>query len=218
MRPERGRIRKDPPSLWEPRLFGFRGVLVYRKTRRTKAPPAISPAPKPSVSSESISLAASGCRLVDLLVTGSRVRGAHGDGGANLLELKLVGGGTILENVGHVLGVTGVADTLDAYALGGVVALLGGCERLIELAALAFLLGLLGDLGYGRDGRQGQHRQQRRQQHHLPQLLLLISSVFGPGLGSDRTGEDPAHGSSSGAWFSLDPRDPLCRMCDPAPH
>src|SRR5215207_9598330 len=113
MRPERGRIRKDPPSLWEPRLFGFRGVLVYRKTRRTKAPPAISPAPKPSVSSESISLAASGCRLVDLLVTGGRARGAHVDVRADLLELKLVGGGAVLEYVGHGLGVTGVANALD---------------------------------------------------------------------------------------------------------
>src|SRR5829696_6357436 len=110
-------------------------------------------------------LAASGCRLVDLLVTGGRAGGAHRDGRANLLELELVGCGTILEDVGHVLGVTSVANPLDAYALGGVVALLGGCERLIELAALTFLLGLLGDLGYGRDGRQGQHRQKRRQHH-----------------------------------------------------
>jgi hypothetical protein len=91
-RSEKGRIREDPPSLGA-RLFGFRGVLVYRKTRRTKAPPATSPAPKPSVSSESISLAASGRRLVDLIRALGRVGGAHRDGGADLLELEFVGGG-----------------------------------------------------------------------------------------------------------------------------
>src|SRR5215207_11387006 len=164
-----GRGLSPRPSLCVDVLLislGIRGAPCLhqaRRTRRTKTPPAISPAPKPSVSSESISLAAGGRRLVDLLVTGGRARGAHVDVRADLLELKLVGGGAVLEYVGHGLGVTGVANALDAYALVGVVALAGDGERLIELAALAFLLGLLADLGYGRDGRQSQHSQKRCQ-------------------------------------------------------
>src|SRR5829696_8786184 len=142
---------------------------------RPRPPPALLPSPAQAAKA---SLAASGRRLVDLIRALGRVGGAHRDGRADLLELEFVGGGTVLKDVSHVLGITGVPNTLDAYALGGVVALLGGCERLIELAALTFLLGLLGYLGYGRDGRQGQHRQERRQQHHLPQLLLLLSRVF----------------------------------------
>src|ERR671921_441691 len=83
-----------------------------------------------------------GCRsrLVDLIRALGRVRGAHGDGRADFLELKLVGGGAVLENVGHVLGVTGVPDALDVGALAGVVARLGGREVLAKLGALAFLL------------------------------------------------------------------------------
>src|SRR5215207_9320940 len=104
-----------------------------------------------------------GCRsrLVDLIRAFGRVGGAHVYGRADFLELKLIGGGAVLQNVGHVLGVAGVADTLNVCALGGVVALLGGREGLIELAALAFLLFLLGDLGYGWDGSHRQHRQKR---------------------------------------------------------
>src|SRR3712207_9573040 len=111
------------------------------------------------------SLTLGSCRggLVDLLVTGSRVRRAHRDVGADLLELKVVSLGAVLDEVDHVLGVTGVAGTLDAHTLGGVIALLGSLEGLIELAALTFLLLLLADLGYGRDRGHGQHRQKRRQ-------------------------------------------------------
>src|SRR5215212_3792984 len=105
------------------------------------------------------------CGLVDLLVARSSVRGAHGNGRADLLELKLISGGAVLEDVGHVLSVASVANTLDIGALGGVVALLGGREVLAKLGALAFLLLLLANLGYGRDGSHRQHRQKRRQQH-----------------------------------------------------
>src|SRR5215217_3347417 len=116
-------------------------------------------------------LASSRRGLVDLLVTGGLVRGADRDGGADLFELKLVGGGAILENVGHVLGVAGVANPLDARTLGRVITTARDLERLIELAALAFLLFLLRNLRDDRNGGQGEHRQKRRQQHQLLHLL-----------------------------------------------
>jgi len=63
-----------------------------------------------------------------LLLTGSRARGAHVDRRAGLLELKVVCCGAILDEVSYVLGVTGVANPLDAYALGGVRAGTGAGE------------------------------------------------------------------------------------------
>src|SRR5215208_3427550 len=121
--------------------------------------------------SATVLLAASGRRLVDLTRALGRVGGAHGNGGADLLELKVIRGGAVLENVGQVLGVAGVANTLDAHALGGVVTAAGDREVLVELSALAFLLFLLADLRYDRNGGQGEHRQKRRQQHQLPHIV-----------------------------------------------
>src|SRR5215204_2019515 len=91
-------------------------------------------------------LASSRRGLVDLLVTSGLVRGADRDGGADLLELEFVGGGAVLENVGHVLRVAGVANPLDARTLSRVITTARDLERLIELAALAFLLFLLRNL------------------------------------------------------------------------
>src|SRR5215216_2740121 len=112
-------------------------------------------------SSTTLPLRLAGSRrgLVDLLVARRGRLRAHRDRRADLLELELVGGRAVLENVGQVLGVAGVANTLDTHTLGRVVTLTGNGERLIELTALAFLLGLLAYLGYGRDGGQGHHRQ-----------------------------------------------------------
>src|SRR5919107_2150282 len=119
-------------------------------------------------------LAASRRGLVDLLVTGSRVGGAHVDRGANLFELEVIDLAGVLDDVDHVLRVTGVPNTLDVRTLVRVIALTGYLKGLIELAALALLLVLLGYLGYGRDGSHGQHRQKRRQHHQLLQLLPLF--------------------------------------------
>src|SRR3989337_1231011 len=66
-------------------------------------------------------LAGSRGGLVDLLVTRRRVGGAHVDRGADLLELEVVRGRRVLDDVEHVLRVTGVAASLDAYTLVGVV-------------------------------------------------------------------------------------------------
>src|SRR5215204_700598 len=114
--------------------------------------------------------------LVDLLVTGDRVRGAQRDVGANLLELELVGGGAVLENVGQTLGVAGVADTLNVCALARVIARTRDRERLIEFGALCLLLFLLRNLRDGRYSSHGDHRQKRRQQHQL--LHLFRPSFF----------------------------------------
>src|SRR5829696_3847874 len=114
--------------------------------------------------------------LVDLLVTGDRVRGAQRDVGADLLELELVGGGAVLQNVGQVLGVAGVADALNVCALARVIARTRDRERLIEFGALCLLLFLLGNLRYGRYGGHGKHRQKRCQQHQL--LHLFRPSFF----------------------------------------
>src|SRR5829696_2467487 len=118
-------------------------------------------------SSTTLPLRLAGSRrgLVDLLVARRGRLRAYRDRRADLLELELVRGGTVLEDVGQVLGVAGVANTLYARTLGRVVTSARDLEGLIKLAALAFLLGLLAYLGYGRDGGQGQHRQQRRQHH-----------------------------------------------------
>src|SRR5919112_2197678 len=97
-------------------------------------------------------LAASRRGLVDLLVTGSRVGGAHVDRGADLLELEVVNLTRVLDEVDRVLGVTGVTDTLDARTLGRVVTLLSGPEVLVNIGALAFLLILLRHLRYGGGG------------------------------------------------------------------
>src|SRR5215208_566269 len=121
--------------------------------------------------SATVLLACSRRGLVDLTRALGRVGGAHGDGRADLLELKVIRGGAVLENVGQVLGVAGVANTLDAHALGGVVTAAGDREVLVELSALAFLLFLLADLRYDRNGGQGEHRQKRRQQHQLPHIV-----------------------------------------------
>src|SRR5919107_4275697 len=88
-------------------------------------------------------LAASRRGLVDLLVTGSRVGGAHVDRGADLFELEVVNLARVLDDVDNVLGVTGVPNTLDVRTLVRVVPGAGYLEGLIELAALAFLLILL---------------------------------------------------------------------------
>ena len=64
--------------------------------------------------------------LVDLLVARRRRRGAHVDRGADLLELEVVGGGAVLDDVEHVLGVAGVADTLYPGALIGANETLSG--------------------------------------------------------------------------------------------
>src|SRR5918998_1051949 len=112
--------------------------------------------------------------LVDLLIARRGVGGAHVDRGADLLELEVVRGRRVLNEVDHVLRVTGIAGTLDAYTLVGVVAAASYLEGLIEVAALTFLLGLLGDLRDGRDGSQSEHRQERRQHHQLLQLLPLF--------------------------------------------
>src|SRR5215216_3222440 len=86
-----------------------------------------------------------GSGLVDLLVARRRVRGVHLYRRADLLELEVVGLRTVLDDVGQVLGVAGVTDTLDARTLGRVVAGLGDVERLVEFTALGILLALLGD-------------------------------------------------------------------------
>src|SRR5215216_2406266 len=86
-----------------------------------------------------------GSSLVDLLVARRRVRGVHLYRRADLLELEVVGLRTVLDDVGQVLGVAGVTDTLNARALVGVVASLGDVERLVEFTALGILLALLGD-------------------------------------------------------------------------
>src|SRR5215213_4378009 len=86
-----------------------------------------------------------GSGLVDLLVARRRVRGVHLYRRATLLELKVVGLRTVLDDVGQGLGVAGVTDTLDACALVGVVAGLRDVERLVEFTALGLLLALLGD-------------------------------------------------------------------------
>src|SRR5919112_314716 len=96
-------------------------------------------------------------RLVYLLVTGRGELGADRDRRADLLELKVVGLRAVLDDVGQVLGVAGVPNTLDAHTLVAVATLAGNGERLIEIAALGLLLGLLAHLGYGRDGRQSEH-------------------------------------------------------------
>ena len=101
--------------------------------------------------------------MVDRTRALGRVGGAHRDRRANILELEVISGRAVLEDVGHVLGVTGVANTLDAHTLGGVVAATGYLKGLIELAALPFLLFLLRNLRDDRNGGQGQHRQKRRQ-------------------------------------------------------
>ena len=88
--------------------------------------------------------------LLDLIRARRRVRGAHGNGRADLFELELVGGGGVLEDVGYVLRVAGIPNTLDAHTLGRVVTLLGGREVLAKLGALALLLFLLRNLRYGR--------------------------------------------------------------------
>src|SRR5918995_2602738 len=105
--------------------------------------------------------------LVDLLVASSRVRGAHVDRGADLLELPIVNLAGVLDDVDRVLGVAGVTDTLDIGALVRVIARAGDLEALVKIGALAFLLILLGHLRDGRDGSHGQHRQKSRQQHQL---------------------------------------------------
>src|SRR5918995_2467746 len=95
-------------------------------------------------------LAASRCGLVDHLVARRRVRGAHVERGANLVELEVVRDGLVLDEVDHVLRVTGVAGTLDARTLVRVVALASDREVLVNIGALAFLLFLLGNLSYSR--------------------------------------------------------------------
>src|SRR5918995_3535745 len=129
---------------------------------------------------KSSSLAGSRRGLVDLTRALGRVRWAHVDRGAALLELELVSLGVVLDNVDQVLGVSGVADTLDANALATVATLVGDGERLIEVGGLAFLLGLLANLGYGRYSGHGEHRQKRRQQHQLPHVVSpsMYSSSF----------------------------------------
>src|ERR687893_412886 len=83
-----------------------------------------------------LSLAGGRSGLIDLLVTGGRVRGAHRDVGADLLELELIRGGGVLQDGEHVLRVTGVPNTLDVRTLGRVATLLGGREVLTDLGAL----------------------------------------------------------------------------------
>ena len=58
-------------------------------------------------------LAGSGRGLVDLLVARGRVLGANLDGGAYVLELKVVGLGAVLEDTRLVLGVARIRYTLD---------------------------------------------------------------------------------------------------------
>ena len=71
--------------------------------------------------SSDTSSAGCGSGLVDLLVAGGRVLGAHVDVGVDLVELEVVRIGEELDEVELVLGVTGVRDTLDARTLVGVV-------------------------------------------------------------------------------------------------
>src|SRR5918997_7219610 len=72
-----------------------------------------------------LSLAASGRSLVDHLVTGRRVGRADRNVGADLLELVVVNLAGVLDEVDHVLGVTGVAGTLDVRTLVRVVSRAG---------------------------------------------------------------------------------------------
>jgi Mn2+/Fe2+ NRAMP family transporter len=83
--------------------------------------------------------------LVDLLVARRRDLRAHGDRGAGLIELEVIGFGAVLDNANLVLGVAGVGHSLQAHALIGVVASSGDGERLVHVAAVGILLVVLGN-------------------------------------------------------------------------
>src|SRR5918995_3275712 len=83
------------------------------------------------------SLAGSRRGLVALLRALRGRLGADRDRRVDLLELKIATVlGAVLDDVGQVLGVAGVAGTLDANTLIGVVAGAGNLEGLIEVASL----------------------------------------------------------------------------------
>src|SRR5918998_5568056 len=196
------------------------------------------------VSSFFISPTIRGSGLVDLLVAGRCVYGAHVDGATHLIELKLGVLPSEVEHVYRVLCVAGVGHPLHAHALVGVIARLGDIKGLPHVPALGLLLDVLvdpvGEEGSlvevtdkvsvevlaelleelveatvkeeaevllevlaelvvlvaevvvvavsvsvcGHGGGCGQHhrrhRHHHRQKHHLPHLLVSLSSVFCP--------------------------------------
>src|SRR5215210_2284685 len=142
------------------------------------------------------SLAGSRRGLVDLTRALGRVRGAHVNRGAALLELELVSLGVVLDYVDQVLGVSGVADTLDVRTLVAVATLASDREVLVNISALAFLLFLLSYLCYGRYSGHGEHRQKRRQQHQLPHVVsppctrLLFVLIRSRIYATSRSGHD----------------------------
>src|SRR5829696_7645194 len=95
--------------------------LIYLLLLESSFPQEADPLCRKSASKKSDSLystsptllAGAGGRrgLLDLIRARRRVRGAHGYGGADLLELKLVCGGAVLDDVGYVLRVAGVPNT-----------------------------------------------------------------------------------------------------------
>src|ERR687894_9139 len=127
-----------------------RGTVFYRRRILLHKGPPPTTSYCSSTTTSSVRLAASRRGLIDLLVTGRRVRAAHVDRRADLLKLKVISLAGVLDDGEQVLGVARVRHTLDIGALVRVVALLGGREVLVNIGALAFLLFLLGNLGYGR--------------------------------------------------------------------
>src|ERR687894_851120 len=100
-----------------------RGTVFYRRRILLHKGPPPTTSYCSSTTTSSVRLAASRRGLIDLLVASSRVGRADRDVGANLLELEVVRDGLVLDEVDHVLRVTGVAGTLDARTLVRVVAL-----------------------------------------------------------------------------------------------
>src|SRR5918999_3978839 len=91
------------------------------------------------VSSFIISPTIGGSGLVDLLVAGRCVYGAHVDRATHLIELELGVLPSEVEHVYRVLGVAGVGHTLHAHALVGVIARLGDIKGLPHVPALGLL-------------------------------------------------------------------------------
>src|SRR5919112_6387446 len=93
------------------------------------------------VSSFIISPTIGGSGLVDLLVAGRCVYGAHVDRATHLIELKLGILPSEVEHVYRVLGVAGVGHPLHAHTLVGVVAAPPDIKGLPHIPALSRLLG-----------------------------------------------------------------------------
>ncbi len=107
--------------------IGLPALAFLESPVRIKRAGAIRPRPscvsrprswtQPSSSFASSLATRRGGGLVDLLVARRRVLRAHGDRGADLVELEVIGLGAVLDQARLILGVARVGHSLDAYAL-----------------------------------------------------------------------------------------------------